>query len=69
MEWMPERECRDGTERLGYSQGSYAVVQWLKSYWSLTESGKNADDGEWWPEWCCELPAPPKPLAPVSPTI
>lgn len=51
---------KDGTKVLGWAEGDYTVVEWSSGgYWTLSECGAYASDGEWWPTHWMPLPAAP----------
>jgi hypothetical protein len=51
---------KDGTKVLGWSEGDFTVVEWSSGgYWTLSECGAYASDGEWWPTHWMPLPAAP----------
>lgn len=51
---------KDGTKVLGWADGDFTVVEWSPGdYWTLSECGAYASDGEWWPTHWMPLPAAP----------
>lgn len=62
-EWQSmDSAPKDGTPILGYCQGDITVIAWNKygKYWNLTETGTQAEDGEWFATHWRSLPPKPQ---------